>query len=121
MYQKIKAEKARAEAERAKYENLKNGGKRGGSYADTPEVLRKPTDIKDDARYALSTAVLFSDSVTICVIFFRYGGQTTFMIDWVPLKCRDEKTIVSDFILQLYSFIIHPNTISFLLHVFIIG
>jgi len=49
MYQKIKAEKARAEAERALYDALKKGKKRG-AQADSPEVLRKPADIRDDPR-----------------------------------------------------------------------
>lgn len=52
MYQKIKAEKALAEAERAKYEKLKNKAKRGEGPV-TPEVLRKPVDIRDDPRFAV--------------------------------------------------------------------
>ena len=50
MYQKAKAEKAANEAERAKYDNLKNR-KRRGEGDHTPEVLRKPIDIRDDPRY----------------------------------------------------------------------
>ena len=52
MYQKVKAEKAAAEAERAKYEKLKNKAKRGEKES-TPEVLRKPVDIRDDPRLEL--------------------------------------------------------------------
>eukprot|EP01032_Pedospumella_encystans_P022867 gene22867-25899_t len=78
MYQKVKAEKLRAEKERALYANLKNGKGRGGQL-DSPEVLRKPQDIRDDP---------------------RYEGQTQFMIDWVPMKCRDEKTPVDEISLR---------------------
>ena len=50
MYQKAKAEKAANEAERAKYDKLKNRKRRGEGDL-TPEVLRKPIDIRDDPRY----------------------------------------------------------------------
>jgi hypothetical protein len=53
MYQKIKAEKALAEAERARYEKLQNKARRGEKDL-TPEVFRKPVDIRDDARYMIS-------------------------------------------------------------------
>lgn len=57
MYQKVKAEKALAEAERAKYEKLKNKAKRGEGPV-TPEVLRKPVDIRDDPRYYILLLLL---------------------------------------------------------------
>lgn len=49
MYQKVKAEKALAEAERRKYDDIKNK-QRGGGKDSTPEVFRKPVDIRDDLR-----------------------------------------------------------------------
>lgn len=57
MYQKVKAEKIRAEKERALYANLKNGKGKGGQQ-DSPEVLRKPQDIRDDPRYTTSREVM---------------------------------------------------------------
>jgi hypothetical protein len=54
MYQKIKTEKALAEAERARYEKLQNKARRGEKDL-TPEVFRKPVDIRDDARYRTRT------------------------------------------------------------------
>lgn len=60
MYQKVKAEKALAEAERAKYDKLKNRNRRGGKDS-TPEVFRKPVDIKDDPRSEEMSAQLFTN------------------------------------------------------------
>ena len=53
------------------------------------------------ARYTRGPEVMCPKS-NKCVIMFiyclysylRYEGQTQFMIDWVPMKCRDEKTPV---------------------------
>ena len=49
MYQKVKEAKALADAERAKYDKLRNKNRRGEKDS-TPEVFRKPVDIKDDPR-----------------------------------------------------------------------
>ena len=50
MYQKVKQEKAAAVAERAKYEKIRNRDRFGGKDL-TPEVFRKPVDIREDPRY----------------------------------------------------------------------
>lgn len=79
MLAKTKAKKLEREAERERIARLRGeqqkGKHRRGDRPETPEVLRKPEDIREDA---------------------RYQGQTTVMLSWVPLKCQDEKTEVTE-------------------------
>ena len=76
MLQKAKEVKAAKEEERARLARLR-GEKplKRGERPPTPEILRKPEDIREDA---------------------RYEGQTTIMVTWVPIKCRDEVTLVDE-------------------------
>lgn len=76
MLQKAREVKEAKEEERRRLARLRGEKplKRGERPA-TPEVLRKPEDVRDDPRFA---------------------GQTEIMVTWVPIKCRDEKTVVDE-------------------------
>lgn len=82
MYEKTRQQKLEAEAVRKeleKYSQYGEGGKRGRGPEKPPEVLRTPMDIRKNP---------------------KFDGQTVFLITYVPLKCKDERTPVDPLALR---------------------